>query len=41
MRPLKRAPVNKRRSARKFRSNTRRTHRKNVKPMVNRGGYRL
>lgn len=40
MRPLKRQPVNKGQSARKFRSNSRRTRAANVvQPM--RGGWRL
>ena len=40
MRPLKRKPVNKYGSAKKFRKNTRRTHARNMKgPM--RGGIRL
>lgn len=39
MRPLKRKPVSKNKSARKFRSNTRRTKAANLMPQ--RGGYRL
>lgn len=40
MRPVKRFSVNKHRSAKKFRRNVSKTHRKNVK-FVDRGGYRL
>lgn len=41
MRPLKRAPVSKHRSARQFRRNVGRTDRRNVKPIPMRGGIRL
>lgn len=39
MRPIKRRPVNKQRSSRKFANNTRRTKAANLMPQ--RGGYRL
>lgn len=39
MRPLNRRPVNKNKSARTFRNNTRKTKAANLMP--NRGGYRL
>lgn len=41
MRPLSRAPVNKRSSARRFRSNVRRTKAANMAGAPMRGGWRL
>lgn len=41
MRPLKRNFTNKRHSAKTFRKNTSRTHRLNMGPTPNRGGFRL
>lgn len=41
MRPLKRRPVNKRRSAGQFRKKSGRTHPANMKSPVSRGGIRF
>lgn len=41
MRPNKRIGVNKGKSARQFRNNTRKTKAANTAPMPMRGGYRL
>lgn len=41
MRPLKRYGANKRHSARKFRSNVRRTRAPNIVPGPMRGGWRI
>lgn len=41
MRPVSRSPVNKGRSARKFRAQSQRTAGKNMQPPPQRGGYRL
>lgn len=41
MRPLHRRPVNKRKAARKFRNQTRRTKAPNMKAAPMRGGIRL
>lgn len=41
MKPLKRSPVNKRRSARKFRSQSKRTKAPNLNVNPMRGGWRL
>jgi len=41
LRPVKRSPVNKHQSARKFRSQSRKTKSPNMAPMPQRGGFRL
>lgn len=41
MKPLRRGPVNKHRSARKFRKHVSRTHGRNIMPVPMRGGWRL